>query len=353
MLGVKLPSFWYKKSRYHPLTFCLIPFSWLFAVLIRFRKWCYASGICKQYQADVPVIVVGNITLGGTGKTPFVIWLSQFLTNKGYKVGLISRGYGGKQHVKPFWADLKHSAHQIGDEALVLLRNTACPLVLAKNKGLALNALLAKEQCDVVISDDGLQHYALARDIEIALIDATREFGNGHLLPAGPLREPITRLKQVDFVITNDGFNSSSYSTSTTSMHQEMQVSMQAVALVSVKDPSNQIAIHSLRNQTVHAVTAIANPQRFFAHLRQLGIQVIEHIFYDHYIFKAQDFQWMNDLPIVMTEKDAVKCAGIIGNRDAWYLQSKLKMSDDLQNRLYFKINSVLETKAKRRNELC
>ncbi|MDF2868209.1 MAG: lipid-A-disaccharide kinase, partial [Gammaproteobacteria bacterium] len=191
---------WYGHNK---LVYLLLPFSWLYRLIIALRRYGYKKDIFKSFTASVPVIVVGNITVGGTGKTPLVVALAHFLKQQGYKPGIVSRGYGGQAESYPKFVNANSNPLQVGDEPLLIAKNTHCPVVVDPKRVRAVQTLLYRFACDIVISNDGLQHYALARTIEIAVIDGARRFGNAHCLPAGPLREPITRLRTIDFIVCN------------------------------------------------------------------------------------------------------------------------------------------------------
>lgn len=338
--------FWYRKTLFHPLTLLLLPFSWMFACATALRRWCYRVGILKQYRLNMPVIVIGNISVGGTGKTPLVIWLAAYLQSKGLRPGIISRGYGGRKHRKPFWVDKNDMVEQVGDEALLLARNTDCPLVLCIDRVAALSALIAETKCDVVISDDGLQHYRLARDIEIVVVDGLRQLGNRCLLPAGPLREPPTRLDTVDYVMINAAQMNSHCNLSNDTLRPSPQMTIKPIDWVSVKDSRIHLPLTLFKHKRVHAIAAIGNPVRFFATLRQIGLEVIEHAFPDHYFFTAKDLYFHDDLPIVMTEKDAVKCA-LLAHDHWWYLRVQVEVDNDLQEELYSNICSKFKVSSR------
>jgi tetraacyldisaccharide 4'-kinase len=291
---------WYRPSL-DVVTFLLLPFSWIFRFAVFLRRYFYQKKILKSFKFSVPVIVVGNITVGGTGKTPFVIWLADFLQQNHFRPGIVSRGVGGQQQKNPRWVDMNSDPALVGDEAVLLAKRSGAPVVIGVDRVAAVKELLSKSNCNIVISDDGLQHYRLARDLEIVIVDGDRQFGNHQLLPAGPLREPVSRLKTVDVVIENGK-------------------SMKLVGghLVSL-DQSQKISLADFKNQKVHAVAAIGNPARFFETLRAHQISLVEHIFPDHYLFQKNDFDFGDDLPIVMTEKDAVKCFQM-NLKNAWYL---------------------------------
>lgn len=288
---------WYRSS-YTWLTFLLAPFSWLFHLVIIIRRALYHLGIKKTYHFPVPVVVVGNITVGGTGKTPFVVWLAACLKAQGWRPGIVSRGAGGKESHTPRFVDGSSDPGQVGDEAVLLARRTLCTLVVCADRVAAVNALLARADCNIVISDDGLQHYRLGRDVEIIIVDGDRGFGNRCLLPAGPLRESVSRLKKADFIIAQGQ-----------SMPGMYGMQLRGNEFVSVSNPAEKKPIESFKNLKVHGVAAIGNPERFFASLRQLGMEVVPHRFPDHYLYEASDIDFGDELPVIMTEKDAVKCS--------------------------------------------
>lgn len=320
-MQVNLMRYWY-----HDNINVLLPLSWLFGLCVMLRRCCYRIGIFKVERVSAPVIVVGNITVGGTGKTPFVIWLADWLRTQGYKPGIVSRGLGGKTaHRVPRRVRENDSAEQVGDEALLLTRRTQCPMVICTNRAAAARELLAHTDCDIVISDDGLQHYGLARDIEIVMIDGERRFGNGCLLPAGPLREPVTRLKDVDMVIVNGS----------DAKELTMQLELQEVARISAKRVIRGAEL-SLTT-TIHAVAAIGNPERFFQTLRRAGFTVIPHAFPDHYRYQPADLIFNDDLPIVMTAKDAVKCEAFATD-NMWCAEVTTKVDERIPELLKEKI---------------
>lgn len=318
---------WYSRS-YTLLTLVLLPFSWLFYAVSRLRYLLYRKQILKTVHFSIPIIIVGNITVGGTGKTPLVIWLAQYLRSHGYKPGIVSRGIGGVQSKQPIRVQSDSFPAIVGDEALLLFKRTQCPVMLCVDRVAAVAALLNETDCDIIISDDGLQHYRLNRDIEIAVVDGLRRFGNQCLLPAGPLREPVSRLDAVDFVMVQGSAN-----------YPEFSMQLQGDELVSLKNPTFKKALPDLACKKIHAVAAIGNPTRFFATLRNAGIEVIEHRFKDHYLYKASDFAFADDLPIVMTEKDAVKCE-LFADERFWYLPVSLCVDLRFENELLTKINS-------------
>ena len=265
------------------------------------RRWMYRRGWLRSERLPVPVIVVGNIVAGGAGKTPLAIALVEALRARGYKPGVVSRGYGGAARA-PMLLDAQPDPATVGDEpALIRARTGASVAIGAKRIQAA--RLLLPEGVDVVIADDGLQHYALARDIEICVVDGLRRFGNGRLLPAGPLREPASRLHDVDFIVCNGGEARSG------------EIAMRLVLGDAVNlATSASASLATFAGRRVHAVAGIGHPPRFFAALRASGIDLIEHPFPDHHRYASGDLAFGDGLPVLMTEKDAVKCRAFAGN---------------------------------------
>ncbi|UOA07993.1 tetraacyldisaccharide 4'-kinase [Methylobacter sp. S3L5C] len=299
---------WYKD---HFLGVWLSLFGFLFSDAVKFRRFLYRLGVLKSYTLPVPVIVVGNITVGGTGKTPLVIWLARFLKDSGFNPGIISRGYGGQAQSWPQPVTADSDANQVGDEALLIATQTGCPMAVGPLRVEAAKMLLSQADCNVILSDDGLQHYALNRTIEIAVIDGERRFGNGHCLPAGPLREPIERLQRVDFVIVNG------------EKYEDHEFSMQLVGqtLVNVVT-GEQKPLPEFNAVECHALAGIGNPERFFKQLEVAGLICATHSFPDHYSFQRHDIDFGDNKPVLMTEKDAVKCTEFAGLQH-WYLPVK------------------------------
>jgi tetraacyldisaccharide 4'-kinase len=296
---------WYKDAF---LGILLLPFAYVFSDIVRIRRFLYRHGVLKSCSLPVPVIIVGNITVGGTGKTPLIIWLAGFLKNAGYKPGIILRGYGGQSETWPQVVTENSDVTKVGDEALLIAKQTHLPLVAGPSRVDAGKKLLAEFDCDVVLSDDGLQHYQLNRDIEIAVIDGERRFGNGYCLPAGPLREPIERLSKVDFIVVNgDKYENDEFSMQLLGEH-----------VVNIKT-GEQKFLHEFRGLACHALAGIGNPGRFFRLLEANGIFCTTHSFPDHYSFKRDDIDFGDNKPLLMTEKDAVKCTQI-ARANHWYL---------------------------------
>jgi tetraacyldisaccharide 4'-kinase len=265
---------------------------------------------------------VGNLTTGGTGKTPLVTWLVDFLRASGYRPGVIARGYKGRARHWPQPVRADSDPLIAGDEAVLLAVRCGCPIVVGPDRVAAARALLEQGECDLIVSDDGLQHYALERDIEIAVIDGERRFGNGFCLPAGPLREPPGRLTEADLVVVNGSGRPGEYP-----MTMRLE---RAVSLESGIDPRE---LASFDRQWVHAVAGIGNPGRFFARLRQAGIRLEEHVFPDHHVYVAEVLEFGDDRPVVMTEKDAVKCRNL-GLRNSWYIPVTIEMTAEFGARV-------------------
>jgi tetraacyldisaccharide 4'-kinase len=327
---MKMECYWY----HHSLTLLSIllwPFACVFRFIVMIRFYLYYFKLKKIIHFPVPIIVVGNLTVGGTGKTPLVIGLAHFLTAQGFNPGIVSRGIGGKKQFSPQWVDAHTDPHRVGEEAVLLARRSHCPVVISIDRVAAVKELLANTVCNVVITDDGLQHYRLGRDIEIAVIDGDRGLGNRCLLPAGPLRESPSRLKRVDFIVQQGGACHKDYF----SLHLDGDV------LVSIKDPQIRMPLESLRNTPVHAIAGIGNPQRFFSTLRHYGLDIIEHIFSDHHLYQATDFNFSEQLPFIMTEKDAVKCTPFANER-FWYLPVSAKLEPAFTEKLLVKLLAVL-----------
>jgi tetraacyldisaccharide 4'-kinase len=295
----------------------LRPLELLFRLVTFVRRSLYRLGLLKVYRPDKPVVVVGNITVGGTGKTPVVIALVEALQAAGLRPGVVSRGYGATGGLFPHWVSVASSAADCGDEPLLIFRRTGCPCVVSPSRPDAVRALLTGTPVDVVISDDGLQHYALARDMEIAVVDARRGTGNGFCLPAGPLREPRSRLESVDFVLYRGGDE------------PDVAVRYELDGLVNIVSGERRALAAEAFPGPVNAVAGIGQPEQFFHSLRAAGLDVEPHVFPDHHVYSAADLSPLGDRPIIMTEKDAVKCAAIAGN-NAWYLQMSARLPDAL-----------------------
>jgi len=286
-------------------------------VIVRVRRGAYARGWLHSYRLGVPVIIVGNLSVGGSGKTPLVIWLVTQLRSAGYSPGVVLRGYGGSaaRHDRPVLVQTGSDTGLVGDEAVLLRARTAAPVAVCRDRVRAAR-LLADEGVSVIVSDDGLQHLALARNFEIAVIDGERGLGNGYLLPAGPLREPPDRLDQVDAVVIN---GEGSFRGDPPGTGGSFSMRLSGERLLPLVGDGEPRALSSLAGRRVHAVAGIGHPQRFFAQLRSAGLEVIEHPFPDHHSYGAGEIAFADQLPVLMTEKDAVKCRAL-GGPNHWYL---------------------------------
>lgn len=279
----------------------LLPLAYLYQAVSVARRRLYRAGRLASGHLPVPVVVVGNISVGGVGKTPLTIWLVEALRAAGYRPGVVSRGYGGRAGRWPQRVGPDSDAALVGDEPLLIARRAACPVAVAPRRAEAAALLLG--ECDVLVADDGLQHYALARDVEIAVVDGLRRHGNGACLPAGPLREPVSRLAEVDLVVCNGG----------KAQPGEYAMALLGDAAVNLADGRRRPLAEF--SEPVHALAGIGHPQRFFAHLRQAGLALDERPLPDHHAFTQADLEFGDGLPVLMTEKDAVKCTALADAR--------------------------------------
>lgn len=283
---------WYRRGA---VAWLLWPASLVFGVLVFIRRLLYRLRIVPSSHPGIPVIVVGNLTAGGSGKTPLVLWVAEFLKRKGWSPAIVSRGYGGAAGT-PRAASIASEPEEVGDEPVVLARRSGCPVWVGRDRAEVIQALRVQHpEVNVVILDDGLQHYRLRRDVEIAVVDA-RGFGNGFLLPAGPLREPARRLRTVDAVVCHDNAGIAGY-----------RMTLEGSELHRMTDARERRPAQSFGGGNVHAVAGIGNPNRFFLHLAKLGVRVQPHPFPDHHRFAPEELGFGNDAEVLMTEKDAVK----------------------------------------------
>ncbi|MDZ4142711.1 MAG: tetraacyldisaccharide 4'-kinase [Methylotenera sp.] len=333
---------WTSYTLWHLL---LIPLSWIFGAIVYARASLYRIGWLKSVRLSVPVIVVGNINVGGTGKTPLVIWLAEQLQREGFKPGIISRGYGGRvEQVTEVFANSNPA--EVGDEPVLIVKRTGCTMFVGADRVAAGQALLqAHPQCDVIVSDDGLQHYRLQRDMEIALINTNSlQTGNLCLLPAGPLREKITRLESVDAIIdSGNAIVSNGYfkeALQSTVFNMFLQGDMfEPVDGRKIRQPASYFTDKSLV-----AIAGIGNPERFFNQLAMLGLQFEEKTYLDHYAYSAQDLAKFSNQTLLMTEKDAVKCRKFTTN-DAWYLPVTATINNSAQTSLIALVLKKLKSK--------
>ncbi len=304
-----LDKVWYQSR--HPFSRLLQPFSWLYRSVTACRRLVLTHFF--QTRFSVPVIVVGNISVGGVGKTPLVIEVAKKAMQQGLKVGIVSRGYGSKIKSFPYEIQANDSSVMVGDEPKLIAESTSCPVVIAPKRVDAIHYMISHHKPDLIISDDGLQHYRMGRTIEIAVIDATRGLGNGLCLPAGPLREPSNRLKQVDFLVANAGNWPNAFS-----------MLLKPTSIIQLTTGKQVEA--EFFSEHVAALAGIGNPQRFYSTLTQLGIKFTPHDFPDHYRFQASDFDFEKSL-VIMTEKDAVKCRDFATDR-MFFLAVHAELSD-------------------------
>lgn len=315
---------WYQVSLWHIL---LLPLSWVFYLLIKLRRICYLKGFLARSRLPVPVIVVGNVTVGGTGKTPLVIWLAGWLREHGFTPGVISRGYGGtaKQLAQ---VGRDSNPAEVGDEPVLIARRTGCPVWVGKKRSDAGKALLQSNPvCNVLICDDGLQHYALERDMEIVMDGGHDSHGNGWLLPAGPLREPLSRLQGTDAVIWHEG----------ESAPDGFVMRLAGAKFRNLTDPERIASAAEFFGLNLHAVAGIGSPKRFFRTLESLGLKYVAHAFPDHHAYCAAELQFPDAQAVLMTEKDAVKCQRF-AQPNWWYLEVNAVVSDALGKRILQKL---------------
>ncbi|MFN7784630.1 MAG: tetraacyldisaccharide 4'-kinase [Lysobacterales bacterium] len=310
----------------------LLPLSWLFGFLAALRRWLYRRGILKAEPRPVPVLVVGNLTVGGAGKTPTVLALIEGLRARGWRPGVISRGHGGDSRAAMLLPEVP-DPHRFGDEPSLIRARSGVPVAVAPRRSEAAALLERAGEVDLLVADDGLQHYALSRDVEVLVIDGERRFGNSALLPAGPLREPLARARSCAASICNGG----------TPQPGEWLMRLEALPLRAL---TGGAAAPPMAGR-VHAVAGIAHPGRFFASLRALGFDPIEHAFPDHHSFVAADLAFPDDLPVLMTEKDAVKCRSFACAR-CFYLPVSASLPEALFDLLHARLKSAQDLRGRR-----
>jgi len=324
----RLERAWFDGSRW---PYSLLPFEFLFTRLAARKR---INDERQQWQPPIPVIVVGNISVGGTGKTPFTLALINYLREQGYTPGVVSRGYKANPPSTPYQVQASGAAELCGDEPLMMVQRSGVPLFIDPDRVNACKALIQQTACDIIISDDGLQHYRMGRTIEIAVIDGVRGLGNQHCLPVGPLREPVDRLNHVDMVV----INGSPETAKGFQWEGAFSMKLKPSGLVSLADHSS-VNIAQLSHQPVHAIAGIGNPARFFTSLRDQGCEVIEHCFNDHHQYTQEDITFGDGLPVIMTEKDAVKCRIFGGLTHTYYMP----VDAILPSALYDQINTLLK----------
>jgi tetraacyldisaccharide 4'-kinase len=322
---VSLVDHWYSQ-RPSILAVALRPLSMLFGAAVALRRALYRDGVRRSVALPVPVVIVGNITVGGSGKTPLVAALVAALAQRGFHPGVVSRGYGrDRGGDAAIIVGARDDPRRVGDEPLLLAR-AGCTVAVARDRVAAGLALLSHDPaCDVIVADDGLQHYRLERNVEIAVVDAARALGNGWLLPAGPLREPATRLDEVDAVVMLVGEGSRPARVRL----RAFTMTLRAGDFFRVGNERASAPASAFAGEGVHAVAGIGDPARFFAQLDALGIRAVPHAFPDHHRFKAADLEFAGARAILMTEKDAVKCEAFADER-CWYLPVRAHVDDAL-----------------------
>lgn len=345
-----LEQHWYRIT---PLHLILLPISLVFRALVVLRHALYRNRILPSRKLTVPVIVVGNISAGGTGKTPLTLALAQQLIERGWHPLIVSRGHGGAAQ-RPQQVHADSDVQQVGDEPLLMARRNLCPVWVGKNRAAAAQtALQAHPQCDVVLCDDGLQHYRLRRDVEIAVVDGERGFGNGFMLPAGPLREPVARLQMVDAVVVNGEQSQTAATVSCSRLasrvrgllgsgrraESDYQYGMRLSGEIfhNLLTPGKIAIAADLRKLRCHAVAGIGHPQRYFRHLASLGLNIVEHAFPDHHLYHATDLAFADCDAILLTEKDAVKC-GAFADERYWVLHVEAQIDPALIDHILRKI---------------
>lgn len=323
-----LERYWWD---HNGVAFLLRPISWLFCLLVWIRRRAYQSGLLSSTKLPLPVIVVGNITVGGSGKTPLVIWLARHLQQQGFKPGIISRGYGGSASSWPQQARAGSDPAVVGDEAVLIASSVDCPVCVGPDRVKAGMEIAKNSDCDIIISDDGMQHYAMQRDIEIAVVDGVRGIGNGFCLPAGPLRERPQRLSEVDMVVVNG-----------IAGRHKFSMRLRQNFVVNMLDSSKVLKLADfIDGGPVHALAGIGHPERFFTQLERAGLKLIRHVFPDHHRFLPEEIMLDGDAPVLMTEKDAVKCMRFAQSRH-WCVLVSAEFDDAFVHRLDTLIKGVI-----------
>ena len=313
------PDFWYAPN---PLGALLAPLGWGVALFTVLRRAAYRAGLRRTWQVGCPVVVVGNLAVGGAGKTPLVIAMAKLLSGRGLRVGIVCRGYRGSASRWPRQVRPDADPARVGDEAVLLARRAGVPVAAGPNRIAASRILVRRSKCDVILSDDGLQHLRLARDVEIVVVDGVRRHGNGRCMPAGPLREPLSRLASVDLVVVNGE-----------AREGELGMRLAAADAVSLAGGEAGRPLDSFRGAPVHAVCGIGHPERFFRTLEAHGLTIVRHPFPDHHAFNGEEIRFADGAPVLMTEKDAVKCERFADARH-WCVPVEAELSGELQARL-------------------
>ncbi|WPL16412.1 Tetraacyldisaccharide 4'-kinase [Thiorhodovibrio winogradskyi] len=308
-LATQLQAIWYGPA--HPVAWLLAPLGWLYCAIAQARAALWRRRWRQPPEADqrilAPVIVVGNLTVGGTGKTPLVLWLAQHLRERGWRPGILTRGYRGQDLSQPRRVPARGDPRDHGDEAVLLANRSGCPVMAGADRVAAARRLLSECDCDLLLADDGLQHYRLRRDLEILLVDGRRGFGNRRCLPAGPLREPVSRARRANILLTNGGDDN------------RPNMALRPQRAVNLADPRQTRALAQFVGPRVAAVAGIGNPEHFFRLLECHGLRITRLPYPDHHGFSRADARHWPAGPVLMTEKDAVKCRAFAESRH-WYL---------------------------------
>ncbi len=320
---------WYGR---HPVSLALLPLAWPYCAVAMVRRALYRGGVLKAHRLPCPVVVVGNLTVGGTGKTPLVLRLAELAVERGLRPAILTRGYRGRGREWPRSVGPDDDPDLVGDEPLLLARRGVCPVIAGPDRVADGELAIASHRCDLILCDDGLQHYRLRRDLEVAVIDGERGLGNGRCLPAGPLREPRGRLASVDLVVRNGGVG------------EGHRFTLAPGAAVSLRDPTKTRPLSAFRGLRVAAVAGIGNPVRFFDLLRSHGILVEEWPYPDHHPYSAADLAAWPPGPVLMTEKDGVKCARF-GRPDHWYCPVRASPDPVFVSALFARLDSLSNPK--------
>jgi len=328
---------WYGDSS---LRWLLLPFTLVYSAVVASRRFLFSLGVLRSHRVSVPVIIVGNVAVGGTGKTPVAIWLAQRLAEEGMIPAIVSRGYGGAVGAEPMQVTAESDPAEFGDEAVLIAIRSECPVVVHPDRVAAAN-LAIDLGANVIVSDDGLQHFRLDRDYEIVVIDGTRRYGNRQLLPAGPLREPISRLNTIDQLLIQREADGRSELLHRSSDIRPLDFRLVASTFCRL-DNSDVRNIDEFAGVKIHALAGIGNPERFFRMLEARDIEVIRHPLPDHAEIIPGDLEFDDELDVVMTEKDAVKCRWL-DTSNCWYVPVEVAISDaaaeDLIDRILRKIS--------------
>ncbi len=315
------------------INYLLLPLSWMYFLIHGIKVWMYRFGLQRPVKVQVPVIVIGAITAGGSGKTPLVIAVARQLKARGYRPGVITRGYRGQSSKWPRLVTPDTPVLEVGDEALLIRVSTDLPVVAGPDRVQDARLLIEKCSCDVIVSDDGFQHLALYRDLNIAVTDSVFGLGNGWGLPAGPLREPVCGLKRADIKVRNGNFGHEAG-------RDDHTMDMQILGIRNLAD-GRAIDIAELRHGPVHAVAALGNPERFFRQLEGLGVEIIRHRFADHHFYSPEDLMFDDNLPILMTEKDAIKCRDLPHRDRLLVVEARAMVPDDFFREIKTRLDNL------------